>query len=251
MKALIGGTALTLALLLSGCGDKGDNNATTSTAAANGSAPAPVVKAPNGDWSEVVVETPEGGFRMGNPNAPVKLVEFGSLTCSHCAAFSAEGAPELIDKYVKTGQVSYEFRNFIRDGLDLAASLVTRCGGPKPYFKFTEQVFATQPDWFKKLQGMSEAEQQALSAQPPAQQALGVADAAGFIQFAKVRGIPEEKVKACLTDQKAMQQLVDMQQQAIQSYNIQGTPTFVINGNVVPNAGTWDALEPAIKEALG
>ncbi len=67
---------------------------------------------------------------MGNPNAKVKLVEIGSLSCPHCKLFEQEGAPVLIDKYVKTGQVSWEFRPYIIHGpIDMAANLVARCNG--------------------------------------------------------------------------------------------------------------------------
>src|SRR5687767_11435749 len=66
----------------------------------------------NGDWSTMVTKTPEGGFVMGNPNAKVKLVEYGSLTCDHCAAFEEQGGKALVDDYVKKGLVSWEFRNF-------------------------------------------------------------------------------------------------------------------------------------------
>ena len=69
----------------------------------------------NGDWTTIVAQTPEGGFLMGNPNAKVKLVEFGSMTCPHCAEFDETACKPLIDNYVKTGLVSCEFRNFVRD----------------------------------------------------------------------------------------------------------------------------------------
>ena len=68
---------------------------------------------------------------MGNPNAEVKLVEFGSMTCPHCAEFDEQGGKPLIDNYVKNGQVSFEFRNFVRDPFDMTASLIARCGGAK------------------------------------------------------------------------------------------------------------------------
>ncbi|MFL6763858.1 MAG: thioredoxin domain-containing protein, partial [Sphingomicrobium sp.] len=65
------------------------------------------------DWTRAVAATPEGGFRMGNPAAPVKLVEYGSLACPHCRHFEATGYKPLIQNYVRTGRVSYEFRNFL------------------------------------------------------------------------------------------------------------------------------------------
>ena len=67
-------------------------------------------------WSAA---TPAGGFVMGNPNAKVKLIEYGSLTCPHCREFDEKGVQPLIANYVKTGQVSWEFRNYVRDAFDL------------------------------------------------------------------------------------------------------------------------------------
>src|SRR5881397_817088 len=79
-----------------------------------------------GTWADVANAT-SAGFMMGNPNAKVKLVEIGSLSCPHCKAFDDEGVPALIEKYVKTGLVSWEFRNYVRDAFDLTATLVARC----------------------------------------------------------------------------------------------------------------------------
>src|SRR6476620_2090717 len=103
------------------------------------------------DWSLVVSPTPEGGFVMGNPNAKVKLIEYGSMTCPHCAHFDEEATPALIDKFVKTGDVSFEFRNFVRDAMDVSASLVARCGGAKRFFPVTRAMFKDQKSWEKKI----------------------------------------------------------------------------------------------------
>src|SRR5215212_5074116 len=99
MKTLIFGAAL--ALLLAGCGQ-------SSGGSGNAAAPIVAIPAPNGgDWTATVEQTADG-FRMGNPNAPVKLVEYASPTCSHCAEFSEEGTGPLKNVYVKTGRVSWE-----------------------------------------------------------------------------------------------------------------------------------------------
>ena len=243
-------TAATLALLLAGCGDK--SAAGNGAAAADTASSAPAVPAPNGgDWTNVVSKTEAGGFVMGNPNAPVKLIEYGSLTCPHCADFSEHGAPKLIDTYVKTGKVSYEFRNFVRDPIDLTAALLTRCGGATPYFKLTDQIYAAQADWFAKLQQMSQAEQQQLQTLQPTQVTGVIADKAGLLQFVRVRGIPAEKAQACLADQAEIQKLVAMNQVATDNFNLTGTPTFVINGKTVENAANWETLEPALRNAVG
>ena len=81
----------------------------------------PVAPPKDGDWSSVVSETTAGGYLMGNPNAKVQVVEFGSMTCPHCAEFDEEAMKPLVDNYVKSGKVGFEFRNFVRDPFDVAA----------------------------------------------------------------------------------------------------------------------------------
>ncbi len=247
MKSLVTGTALALALALTGCGEGGGSKAGAGESPKVAATPAPN----GGDWSAVVSQTPEGGFVMGNPNAPVKLIEFASMTCSHCAAFSEEGAPSLVDKYVKTGQVSFEIRNFVRDPADLAAALLSRCSGPGPYFKLTDQIFAAQHDWLGKLQTMPASLQQQLQAMPPERVVATLADQAGLVQFVRVRGVPADKANACLADKEALQKLVDMSSAAQKDFQVTGTPTFVINNEVVENAGNWATLEPRIRAAIG
>ncbi len=247
MRSVLTAATAMLALTLAGCGDQPAGN---STAAASGSAPA--VPAPNGgDWTQIVSRTPEGGFVMGNPNAPVKLIEYASLTCPHCADFSENGQPKLIDQYVKTGKVRYELRNFVRDPVDLAAALLSRCGGATPYFKLTDQLFAAQPDWFAQIQKIPPADQQRLQTLPPAQVTGELATKGGLVDFVKIRGIPAEKAQACLADQAEIEKLVAMNQVATQQFNLSGTPTFVINGSTAPDTSNWETLEPKLKAAVG
>jgi protein-disulfide isomerase len=249
MRASIGTFALGLALLLTGCGE-GGNGGKEGT---KNNAPVASIPAPNGgDWTQTVTETPQGSFVMGNPNAPVKLVEFGSFTCPHCAKFSEEGTPELINNYVKTGQVSFEYRNFVRDPADLAASLLARCGGPTPFFTLTDQIFAAQNEWLGRLQtALTPADQQAMQSMAPGQVANTVADKAGLTQFVRMRGIPEEKARTCLADQQATERLVAMTNEGTQRYQVPGTPSFLINGELVPDTADWKSLQPKLREALG
>jgi protein-disulfide isomerase len=246
MKAFLTGTGVALALLLTGCGESGGNKAAGDTPKVA------ATPAPNGgDWSQVVSQTPDGGFVMGNPNAPVKVVEFASLTCGVCGRFSQEGEPQLVDKYVKTGQVSFELRNFVRDPADLAAALLSRCSGPGPYFQLTDQLFAAQNEWLGKLQTMPPALQQQLQSMPPEQVPAAIAEHAGLTQFVRQRGVPADKANACLSDPAGLQKLVDMSSAAQSDFKVSGTPTFLINNEVVQDATTWQTLEPRIRAALG
>ena len=251
MKALIGGASLTLALLLAGCGDdKGTEGAAGNGTAVVSNAPLPQVQAPNGDWTQVVTQTQEGGFLMGNPNAPVKLVEYASLTCPACANFSQQSSEKLKNQYVKSGQVSFEFRNFVRDPVDLAASMLVRCQGTGPFFKSVEQLFATQQQWMAGASKMSEADQERIAGLPREQQPAAFAKAAQIDAFFRQRGMPEARVNSCLGDQQSVQQLVQSNETAVEQHKLEGTPTFLINGERVEET-SWQALEPMLREKIG
>ncbi len=211
---------------------------------------AAAVPAPdNGDWSSVVTRTPEGGFLMGNPNAKVTLVEYGSLTCHICAEFEEQGGKALVDNYVKKGLVSWEFRNFVRDPFDVAASLLARCGGEASFFGLTRNLYADQKDWVGKIQGAGPAQMQALQTLLPAQQFSRIADLGGLKQYASMRGVPRARAEQCLADEAEVNRLVQMNTDASSTYKITGTPSFLINGSLV-GSPRWEALEPKIKEAL-
>jgi protein-disulfide isomerase len=243
--------AVTALAATSACTKKAGDTSTPAAAAAS-SAPTVAVAPPaSGDWTEAVAPTAAGGFVMGNPDAKVKLVEYGSMTCPHCAAFDKEGVPTLLANYVKNGKVSWEFRNFVRDPYDLTASLIARCNGAKSVFGLTRAIYAAQPEWIAKLQIVPPATMEALSKLPPAQQFPAYAKEAGFQQFAAMRGVPVAKTDACLTDTKEIDRLVQMNSDAVSQYNVPGTPTFLINNTVVPDTATWELLEPKIKAALG
>ena len=224
----------------------------TATGTVNEAAPAVAVTPPaDGDWSKVTTASPAGGFIMGNPNAKVKLVEYGSLTCPHCGEFDKVGATPLTEKYVKSGSVSWEFRNFVRDPFDLAASLVARCNGATSFFGMTRAFYASQKDWVMKLQKAPPAQLQALQNMPPQTQFVEIGKLANFPQFASMRGVPVAKANACLADQGQVTKLVQMNSDAVSQYNIPGTPSFLINGALLDETATWELLEPKLKAAIG
>lgn len=201
-------------------------------------------------WLDNATATADGGFRIGNPNAKVKLVEYASLTCSHCGEFAEKGVPALKAKYIANGSVSLEVRNFVRDPIDVVSALLSRCGGAKPYFKLTEQMFSNQSAMFEKAQKMSQADQQSLGSLPPAQQFQKLAELTGLTAFVAQRGIPAAKANACLANKAELDRLVAMRNRAINEYQLSGTPMFLINGVRVDEVASWDMLEPKIKAAL-
>lgn len=212
---------------------------------------APATKAASAaarDWTRNVAATPEGGFRVGNPAAPVKLVEYASLTCGHCATFSKVGVPALMANHVKSGRVSYELRNYVRDPADVAAALLSRCGGAARFFPLSEAIFAAQETWVKALVALPQGQAAEVNALPPAQRFARLAALSGLESMAVKGGIPAPRAKQCLTDPKALDQLVEMNRVAQSRFQLEGTPTFLING-VKTSAHDWAGLEPLLAAA--
>jgi protein-disulfide isomerase len=210
-------------------------------------AKAPVKRTVKADWSHTFGVTPEGGFRMGNPKAKIAIVEYGSLTCPHCRHFAETGLKPLVDKYVRTGKASYEFRSFVLNGIDLAATLVARCNGPARFFPMAAKLYATQSDWIGKIQNLPKDEQDKLNALDNGALMLAIAKAGGLLPLAAARGIPTAKAQACLKDEGAATSLMKVRQSA-NGLGIEGTPTFFVNGKRV-SAYDWPTLEPLLKEA--
>lgn len=204
--------------------------------------------APARDWTRTVVQTPEGGFLMGNPAAKVKLVEYGSLTCPHCASFSAASKAGIAAR-VRSGRMSFEFRNLVLNGVDLAATLLARCGGTTGFFRLTEAFYAAQPRWIGRFSGLTDAQKAALQALPGSQQPARVAQLGGLTELAAASGLPQARANACLADEAAVQRIGRMVQ-AASALGIQGTPSFLVNGRRV-QAGSWSELEPIIAKAGG
>ncbi|MGN6848253.1 MAG: thioredoxin domain-containing protein [Sphingomicrobium sp.] len=201
------------------------------------------------DWTRTVAVTSEGGFRMGNPAAKVSLIEYGSLACPHCRHFEETGYKPLVQGYVRTGKVSYEFRNLLLNGPDISISLLTRCAGPAKFFPMSEQVYATQEQWEKKIEDMSEADKAALEKMTDQQRVIRFAELGGMPQLAERFGVTPAKARQCLSDSTALTKLIDMTK-AANDHGIDHTPTFLINGKV-SDAATWEQLEPELKKALG
>jgi len=211
----------------------------------------PVAPPQGGDWTQTVALTSDGGMLMGNPNAKVKLIEYGSLTCPHCREFDEKGAEPLMNTYVKSGQVSWEFRNYVRDAFDLAATLIARCNGPSSFFPMSRALYKDQPNWEGKLQAVPQPQMEALQALPSAQIPAAAARLAGLQDWAVARGLTTAKSSTCLADTNAVNKLVEMNANVAQQYpDFPGTPTFIINGKMVEKTATWEALEPKLREAL-
>ena len=205
------GLAITAALLAAA--DFG----TLSQALAQGAAPSN---------TELMVAGPLGEQSIGNADAPVTVIEYASMTCSHCAAFHNNTYPELKKRYIDTGKVRFIFREFPLDQLALAGFLLARCAGPDKYFPMIETLFQQQKEWV-------------------IQRPLGP-----LLAIAKQAGMSEQAFNECLQDKKLIDGIEEVRQRAIK-LNVQSTPSFFVNGK--PMRGNYSieefdkAIAPYIK----
>ena len=210
----------------------------------------PVAKpAMKADWTHVVTATPDGGFRIGNPKAKVVLVEYGSLACPHCRHFEETGYKPLVDNYVRSGKVSYEFRNYLLNAPDVAVSLLAHCAGPSKFFRMSDVVFSTQMQWEGKIASLPADQQAEIAKLSDTQQVARYAELAGFPKLASRFGLTAAQSHQCLADPKGMERLLAVTRKAAE-LGVTGTPTFFINGKI-SDARTWEQLEPALRDAGG
>jgi protein-disulfide isomerase len=203
------------------------------------------------NWVNVVVRTPEGGFRQGNPNAPIKLVEYGSRTCSTCGRFAAEGVEPLRREWIASGKLNYEFRDFLIHGVpDLSLALLNQCVAPARFFPVLDAMFANQQAFDGPLHKLMDSQPKQVEAWqnlPPAQAATKFAEALGMLPFMKARGLPEAQARRCLANPVLIKSVADTYAGGAKA-GVQGTPSFFVNGRRV-RAYSWDQLQPELRAA--
>ncbi len=229
--------AATALVALSACGEQQPGTAQPATKAANAV-----------DWTATAVLTPEGGVRMGNPEARARLVEFASFTCGACTNFHNQAAGPL-KREVATGATSWEYRPFMLNIFDLAAAVLARCDGPSNFFRWADQLYTAHDQWVAPLQKLTQADFAPVARLPQNQQLLAVARLAGLDEFARKRGMPAARFEACMTNQAEIERLTRMQQAAVDSFGVNATPTFLINGRKQDGITSWTALQPRLAAA--
>ncbi|HEY8592539.1 MAG TPA: thioredoxin domain-containing protein [Sphingomicrobium sp.] len=238
------------ALALAGCNkDKGQ--------ASGSAAPESDVKItmasppPGGTWADVANATTDG-IMMGNPNAKVKLVEIGSLFCPVCKRFEEEGVPTLINKYVKSGDVSWEFRPYLIHGaVDMAANLVARCNGPKTFFPLSQALYADQEKLLSAVQGAPQEKVTQIQNLPTNQVFVEMAKLMGLQDWAAARGVPVAKSNQCLSNEQMINREVEITSNVNSQYpEFKGTPSFILNGSLLPETSNWATLQPKLDAAL-
>ena len=165
---------------------------------------------------------------LGSKDAPVTIVEYASMTCTHCAAFHAQTYPTLKSKYIDSGKVRFILREFPLDPLATAAFMLARCAGPSRRDALLDRLFDNQADW-------------AFVKENPTPKLFEVAKQAGFTQ---------ESFDKCLTDQKLLDQLTAIRSRADDVFGISSTPTFFINGKRLQVSPTVEEFDKVLGPLL-
>lgn len=142
---------------------------------------------------------------LGNPDAPVTIIDYSSMTCPHCAAFHTETLPELKKQFIDTGKAKLVFRDFPFDRVALSAAMLARCLPSDRYFGMLDVLFRSQGTWARA---------------PEPQKALG--------QTARLAGLGEKDFEACLANQELMNGVVQKRMEGEQQFQISSTPTFIV-----------------------
>ena len=166
---------------------------------------------------------------MGDPKAPVKMVEYASASCSHCTTFNNTVFPEFKTKYIDTGKVHYTLKEFLTPPNELAAAgfLTARCAGKEKYFTVLDAIFRSQQEIFQTgdMRGV-------------------------LLRIAQSAGLTEAQFNACITDEAALKSLNERVERAVKQDRIASTPAFFINGKAVASGEiSLAALEKAVAEA--
>ncbi len=200
------------------------------------------------DWTTTFARTPEGGVRMGNPAAKVKLVEYGSRSCPVCKRFADE-AGELRTRYVASGKVSYEFRDFLVHPQDLGGAVIGQCVSDRNFFAILDQMFANQNDFNNRASTLKISRVDQISAMQPLAAARAWSDDIGYTALVRQAGMPEARIKACFSNPQAIPSLAHQLQAGVKA-GVDGTPTFFINGRKI-SGFVWSQIEPQLQAAGG
>jgi protein-disulfide isomerase len=150
---------------------------------------------------------------LGAAGAPVVMIEYFSLTCSHCATFHAETLPAIKEKYVRTGKVRLIVRDYPLDRSALAAAMLARCAPRERYFAFVDVLLRSQGKWAR--------------ARDPH---------AALARIGRLGGVDEDTFNRCLASKALQENVVQSRLEATNRFSIESTPSFVINGKTYKGA---------------
>jgi protein-disulfide isomerase len=160
---------------------------------------------------------------LGNPDAPITIVEYASLTCPHCAHFTNDVLPELKKKWVDTGKAKLVLRDYPLDEPALRAAMIARCAPPDRYYAFVDTFFGSQEKWVT---------------------ARDYRDV--LARLVKLGGMSREEFDNCLKNTTLENKIVEGRLIASKELDVNSTPTFFINGTKFTGAPTVEEFDKAL-----
>ena len=227
------------ALALAACGESKTDPAKEQEVVAKVAPPA------GKSWSQVV-RVDGDGVVMGNPEAPIKLEEFGAFTCGHCAKFTQDSHEELKRDFIDTGRVSYKLTPFMLHPVDAIAGAIVKCTGPDRFFPLAEATFIEHEAFIAGASKPQPGIEEAMKL-PPAQRFNALAKGWGIDQFYPQRGVPAATIQQCLSKVENVEAIEKGTNAGVEKYQITGTPTFVINGQVAEGIAAWGPLRDRLR----
>lgn len=196
------------------------------------------------DWNAVISQTAQGGYLVGNPQARVKLIEYVSYTCPHCAHFETESDAPLRSTFIAGGKTSVEFRPLMRNKIDVAVTLLATCG---PLTKFRANHTALLRGQDKWLHGPRQGEEQRWESDDFATSMRAIATDLKLYELMAPRGYTRPELDRCLMNRAQATKLAAQTEFAVNELKVQGTPSFIINGQL-HDSHSWDGLRPRLVE---
>ncbi|RPF70805.1 DsbA family protein [Aurantiacibacter spongiae] len=215
------------------------------TAALMAAAPFAAGPAAAQNWN-AEYETTAKGYRVGNPEAPIELIEFNSYTCPHCAAFARESEAGLRYLLIHEGRANIEVRQQVHHVIDVAAILLAECGPDDRFFDNHRALLLSQDEWMGKARAATQAQRNRWYSGPIASRMKAIAADLDLDELMERRGYSASEIDQCLSDSARAQAIVDESAANAAEYGVQGTPSFVLNGKLLDGVYGWPALENAL-----
>lgn len=187
----------------------------------------------------------DGNHVYGNPAAKVRLVEFISYTCPHCAHYAHDSQTALFAGPVRQGKVAVEVRPYLRNIVDLSATLLAQCGNQSRFWGNHHAILAAQPTWLKTP---STEVQQRWGTLEFAPRMKAIAQDVGLYKLMQGRGYTAAQLDLCLADKTLANRIVAATEDASTRIGVEGTPSFTINGKL-QTVYDWHGLEPLLAAA--
>ncbi len=195
------------------------------------------------NWVAKVAATPSGSHVIGNPEAKIKLVEYISYTCSHCAAFEKEASGELALGFIRQGKGSIEYRPYLRNIVDIAATLMVGCGEPSRFPLNHSIVLRSQEKWLASVPEDKQRRWNTITDFPTRMRTVA-ADLHLYDQF-EPRGYRRAELDRCLSNETLAKAISQENQIASSVGSVNGTPSFLINDRP-QDARDWAGLRPVL-----